>query len=34
MTKEEKNQAIAELVEQVSASPVVYLAETSELDAS
>jgi large subunit ribosomal protein L10 len=33
MTKEEKNQAIAELVEQVSASPVVYLAETSELDA-
>lgn len=33
MTKEEKNQSIAELVEQVSASPVVYLAETSELDA-
>ena len=33
MTKEEKNQAITELVELVSASPVVYLAETSELDA-
>lgn len=33
MTKEEKNKAIAELVEQVSASPIVYLTETSELDA-
>ncbi len=33
MTREEKNQAIAELVEQVSAAPVVYLAEISELDA-
>ncbi len=33
MTKEEKNKSIAELVEQVTASPVIYLTETSELDA-
>jgi len=33
MTREEKNQAIADLVTEVSAAPVVYLAETSALDA-
>ena len=33
MTREEKNQAIAELVADVTAAPVVYLAETSALDA-
>ncbi len=33
MTREEKNQAIADLAAEVSAAPVVYLAETSALDA-
>jgi len=33
MTKEEKNQAIEELVEQLANNNVIYLADTSELDA-
>lgn len=33
MTREEKNEAIAQLTEQVTGAPVLYLADISELDA-
>jgi large subunit ribosomal protein L10 len=34
MTKEEKNQLVAELTESISASPLFYLTDSSELDAA